>query len=112
MFGTFIPTKIGELYPYSTEEEMLKEAKSLDEQGYKLHLYRDKKSKNFPFKIKVIDYKYNNENREWLILELRIYEEKHIINLERGINTLLKNGWKVVNVFSRGDYVCAAVIKE
>ena len=55
-------TKIGELYAYSTECEMLREAKSLDEEGYKLHLYREIVGK-FPFKIRVIDYKYNSKDK-------------------------------------------------
>lgn len=64
MFETLIYTKIGELYSYSTEGEMLRVAKTLNEEGYRLYLYQDFKSKSFPFKIKVIGYKYNREYGE------------------------------------------------
>lgn len=48
-------SRIGNIYSYNSENDMLKIAKSLEESGYKVKRYYDDIFKNF--KVKVIGYK-------------------------------------------------------
>ena len=54
--STMLESKVGQIYSYSTEQEMLRVANKLEEEGFKVKRYYVEES-FYPYKCECIRYK-------------------------------------------------------